>query len=60
MFQDNQTESLCRTYSNGKTIWSLDRWLDFGVLGNGSFQQMWIAKSEYDETGRTIVENRCP
>ncbi|RCN30462.1 hypothetical protein ANCCAN_23769 [Ancylostoma caninum] len=26
----------------------------------GSFQQMWIAKSEYDETGRTIVENRCP
>ncbi|EYC43788.1 hypothetical protein Y032_0481g2268 [Ancylostoma ceylanicum] len=36
-------------------------WIGGSILGSlGSFQQMWIAKSEYDETGRTIVENRCP
>ncbi|EPB66056.1 Actin [Ancylostoma ceylanicum] len=34
-------------------------WIGGSILGSlGSFQQMWIAKSEYDETGRTIVENR--
>ncbi|VDM57404.1 unnamed protein product [Angiostrongylus costaricensis] len=36
-------------------------WIGGSILGSlGSFQQMWIAKSEYEETGRTIVENRCP
>lgn len=36
-------------------------WIGGSILGSlGSFQQMWIAKSEYDETGRSIVENRCP
>ncbi|KJH40371.1 Actin [Dictyocaulus viviparus] len=36
-------------------------WIGGSILGSlGSFQQMWIAKSEFEETGRTIVEHRCP
>ena len=26
----------------------------------GTFQQMWISKQEYEETGRTIVQKKCP
>uniref|UniRef100_A0A8R1ESZ4 Uncharacterized protein n=1 Tax=Caenorhabditis japonica TaxID=281687 RepID=A0A8R1ESZ4_CAEJA len=26
----------------------------------GTFQQMWISKAEYDETGKVIVEKKCP
>ena len=34
-------------------------WDDLGVL-QGSFQQMWISKQEYDESGRVCVERKCP
>ena len=26
----------------------------------GSFQQMWISKQEYDEGGKNCVEKKCP
>jgi actin-related protein len=26
----------------------------------GSFQQMWISKQEYDEGGKSQVEKKCP
>jgi len=26
----------------------------------GTFQQMWISKQEYDEVGKIVVEKKCP
>ena len=26
----------------------------------GTFQQMWISKQEYDEVGKVVVEKKCP
>ena len=26
----------------------------------GSFQQMWISKQEYDEQGKSSVDKKCP
>ncbi len=26
----------------------------------GTFQQMWISKQEYEESGKVIVEKKCP
>ena len=30
------------------------------TLFQGSFQQMWISKQEYDEGGKNCVERKCP
>jgi len=36
-------------------------WIGGSILGSlGSFQQMWISKQEFEETGRAIVEKKCP
>ena len=36
-------------------------WIGGSVLASlGSFHQMWVSKQEYDETGRSIVEQKCP
>ncbi|CAD6198134.1 unnamed protein product [Caenorhabditis auriculariae] len=36
-------------------------WIGGSILASlGSFQQMWIGKSEYEETGRIIVDKKCP
>ncbi len=32
----------------------------FTFLLQGSFQQMWISKQEYDEGGKNCVEKKCP
>jgi Actin len=29
-------------------------------LVQGSFQQMWISKQEYEEGGKSCVEKKCP
>ena len=33
--------------------------MKLGVF-QGSFQQMWISKQEYDEGGKSCVEKKCP
>lgn len=36
-------------------------WIGGSILSSlGTFQQMWITKQEYDETGPEIVHRRCP
>ena len=36
-------------------------WMGGSILSAlGTFQQMWITKQEYDETGPEIVHRRCP
>lgn len=36
-------------------------WIGGSILGSlGSFQQMWISKQEFQETGKVIVEKKCP
>ncbi|CAI5449249.1 unnamed protein product [Caenorhabditis angaria] len=35
-------------------------WIGGSILGSlGTFQQMWLSKAEFDETGRSIVD-KCP
>ncbi|KAM9999302.1 hypothetical protein ACTFIZ_002846 [Dictyostelium cf. discoideum] len=36
-------------------------WIGGSVLGSlGTFQQMWMSKSEWEEFGRPLVEKKCP
>jgi len=36
-------------------------WIGGSILGSlGSFQQMWISKQEYEESGKTIIDKKCP
>ena len=36
-------------------------WIGGSILGSlGSFQQMWISKQEYEESGKVIIEKKCP
>lgn len=36
-------------------------WMGGSILSSlGTFQQMWISKQEYDETGPEVVHRRCP
>ena len=36
-------------------------WIGGSILASlGTFQQMWISKAEYEETGQSIVEKKCP
>jgi len=36
-------------------------WIGGSILTSlGSFHQMWISKAEYEETGKTVVEKKCP
>jgi actin-related protein len=35
-------------------------WIGGSILASlSTFQQMWIAKSEYDESGPSIVHRKC-
>ena len=36
-------------------------WIGGSILASlGTFHQMWISKQEYEESGRTIVDKKCP
>lgn len=36
-------------------------WIGGSILGSlGSFHQIWISKSEFEEHGASIVERKCP
>ena len=36
-------------------------WVGGSILGSlGSFHQLWISKQEFEETGKSIVEKKCP
>ncbi|XP_003386197.1 PREDICTED: actin-like protein 6A [Amphimedon queenslandica] len=36
-------------------------WIGGSILASlGTFQQMWISKQEYEETGKSVVQKKCP
>ncbi|KAL3089937.1 hypothetical protein niasHS_006389 [Heterodera schachtii] len=36
-------------------------WIGGSIVSSlGTFQQLWISKGEYEETGKSIVERKCP
>lgn len=35
-------------------------WTGGSILSSlGSFQQLWVSKQEYEETGKVIVQSKC-
>lgn len=36
-------------------------WIGGSILASlGSFQQMWVSRAEYDDTGKILVDKKCP
>lgn len=36
-------------------------WIGGSILASlGSFQQLWISKQEYEESGKSQIERKCP
>ncbi|PAA71469.1 hypothetical protein BOX15_Mlig024005g1 [Macrostomum lignano] len=36
-------------------------WIGGSILGSlGTFQQMWFSKQEYEESGKSFIEKKCP
>jgi actin-related protein len=47
--------------ANGAQERRFGSWIGGSILASlGSFQQMWISKQEYEESGRSQVERKCP
>lgn len=47
--------------SNYATERKCGAWIGGSILGSlGTFQQMWMSKAEYEETGKSLVERKCP
>ncbi|KAF2429523.1 actin-like protein-like protein 6A [Tothia fuscella] len=63
---DNEINALypgprVRVYAPGQVVErKYASWIGGSILGSlGTFHQMWISKSEYDEHGPNIIEKRC-
>uniref|UniRef100_A0A183CPT8 Actin n=1 Tax=Globodera pallida TaxID=36090 RepID=A0A183CPT8_GLOPA len=36
-------------------------WIGGSIVSSlGTFQQLWISKGEYEESGKSIVDRKCP
>lgn len=47
--------------ATGTTERRFGSWIGGSILASlGSFQQMWISKQEYEESGKTQVDRKCP
>ncbi|XP_033120851.1 actin-like protein 6A [Anneissia japonica] len=47
--------------SNSSSERRFSSWIGGSILASlGTFQQMWISKQEYEETGKTCVDRKCP
>jgi len=60
----NKTPSTMRfklIAANGSQERRYGSWIGGSILASlGSFQQMWISKQEYEETGKQQVDRKCP
>lgn len=46
---------------NGSVERRFGAWIGGSILASiGTFQQMWISSQEYDESGKSQVERKCP
>jgi len=49
------------TAANGPQERRYGSWIGGSILASlGSFQQMWISKQEYEESGKQQVDRKCP
>ena len=51
------------TWIGGSILASLVSYLTKRLINyhkQGTFQQMWISKQEYEESGKSIVQKKCP
>jgi len=47
--------------ANGAQERRYGSWIGGSILASlGSFQQMWVSKQEYEETGKSQVDRKCP
>ena len=47
--------------SGGNTERRYGSWIGGSILASlGTFQQMWISKQEYEESGKSQVDRKCP
>ena len=47
--------------ATGSTERRFGSWIGGSILASlGSFQQMWISKQEYEESGKSQVDRKCP
>ncbi|XP_065051410.1 actin-like protein 6B [Rhopilema esculentum] len=47
--------------NNSQTERRFSSWIGGSILASlGTFHQMWISKQEYEESGRSCVERKCP
>ena len=47
--------------ANGAQERRFGSWIGGSILASlGSFQQMWISKAEYEESGKSQVDRKCP
>ena len=50
-----------KVYSPATAERAHSAWLGGSILGSlGSFPDMWVSKSEYDEFGASIMDRKCP
>lgn len=47
--------------ANGSVERRFGAWIGGSILASiGTFQQMWISAQEYEESGKSQVERKCP
>lgn len=47
--------------ANGSVERRFGAWIGGSILASiGTFQQMWISSQEYEESGKSQVERKCP
>eukprot|EP00794_Sanderia_malayensis_P016704 gene16704-18398_t len=47
--------------NNSQTERRFSSWIGGSILASlGTFHQMWISRQEYDESGRSCIERKCP
>lgn len=47
--------------ATGSTERRFGSWIGGSILASlGSFQQMWVSKQEYEESGKSQVDRKCP
>lgn len=46
---------------NGSTEKRYGAWIGGSILSSlGAFQQIWVSRQEYEESGKVIIEKKCP
>lgn len=48
-------------YASGSGERRFGSWIGGSILGSlGSFQQMWVSRQEFQESGKVVIDRKCP